>query len=411
MSATWIKLEDSKICVEALFDAINSQFGFEQNGQIFGTNFYLNDDCTAALEPFISFNHEIPNELKIGVLSNAVWNAAKQKELDYDNFLSHLKNSQSEYLRKPKQKFTFITSLSIKFFKELNFKRKNLPIKFSARPPKFEKYKEYIAGFPDLPSIEIPEDYTFIQIPINARNEFEAYHSAIKAVDYLRSIWNWKYEPQRRIFPGTLSGYPMNFFTLGPIHVLIKHDQSFGETIWHEPEYKYRINDIRKDWDELKKFEQKSRRAISMHPYGSEITDALCKFVQALDYPDLNTSFLRLWQVLELITGTDSAKYQTLIDKVVFIQKESINLHRAFLQNLRRQRNSTIHDGKKAEKIENYLIQLKGYVKSVFSYHIQNPFKSKKMREAVSYLEMSSDKTHIKTQLERYKKVQNFLLR
>src|SRR5262249_53163499 len=149
-----------------------------------------------------------------------------------------------------------------------------------------------------------------------------AFHSAIKTIDYIRSIWNWKFEPQRRVFPGTLNGYPMNFFTLGPIHIIMKPDRSFSESIWYEPEYIHRTTDISKEWEMLKKFEQKSRRAISNHKYGSQITDALCKLAQALDYRDLQDAFLRLWQVLEHITGTDYAKYQTLIDKVVFIERE-----------------------------------------------------------------------------------------
>lgn len=410
MCPNWTKLEDSRACVEALFDAINSQFHFKDDGGIFGTDFHLQDDCIAALEPFIDLYREIPQEMKHNILSSAVWKAGQQKNLNYNSFMPFLKDSQGEYLRKSKQNYTFVSSISVKFFKELNSKRKNLPIKFSARLPKENKFKDYIAGFAgNLPFKEIPDDYTILQIPVSARNEFEAFHSAIRMIDYLRSIWNWKYEPQRRIFPATLGGYPMNFFTLGPIHIILKPNLAFSETIFYETEFKHRSTDISKEWTELKKFEQKSRRAISNHPYGSEIADAMCKLVQALDYPDSHTAFLRLWQVLEHITGTERAKYQNLIDKVVFIQTEPINLHRAFLQNLRQQRNSSIHVGKRSEKIENHLISLKGYVKSVFSYHINNPFKVKRMKDAISYLEMSTDKSFIKTQLEKYKKVQDFL--
>ena len=408
MCASWADNEQkSESLVEVLLTPVRNQFVPDGKGGVAGYNFGAYQEYLSAIESYIKVNSEIPEPKKFKLLGNAVWTAAKDKKLYARNLLKYVKDEESKYLREPKENYEFISSLSVNYFKGLKRTNLNPPIKFARKKPKKFDFEPILKPFSYIDIKEIPGSYTFFRIPVKARNPIEAYLQGIDAIDLLRAIWNWFYKPQEYYFNSDQSRKSLNLITLGPFHIILKPDSTLDGNFWYEPEFRESAMDIRKDWDKLNAFEQRSRRAISRHSYRNEIENALRRFARALDHKDKHVSFLQLWQVLEKITGTNNANYEQLIKRVAFLYEE-VDLNRGVLNHLRLYRNSSVHDGIQNNRIEKYLYQLKRYVEEVLGFHVNNPFKANSLADAVSYLDLPTDGSNLKKRFTQIKKALKF---
>jgi hypothetical protein len=408
MCARWADNEQkSESLVEVLLTPVRNQFVNDDQGGVAGYNFGAYNEYLSAIESYIKLNTEIPESKKFELLSNAVWTAAKDKKLDAKNLLKYVKDEEGKYLSKLKENYEFVSSISVNYFEGLKRNNLNPPIKFAQKKPKKFDFESILKPISYIAIKEIPRSYTFFRIPVAARNPMEAYHQGIDAIDLLRAIWNWFYKPQEYIFNSDQSRKPMNFITLGSFHTILKPDGKFDGDFWYEPEFREAAIDIRKDWDKLNSFEQKSRRAISRHPYKHEIENALRRFTRALDHSDKHVSFLQLWQVLEKITDTNNANYEQLIKRVAFLHEE-IELNKGVLNHLRLYRNSSVHDGIQHNRIEKYLYQLKRYVEEVLGFHVNNPFKANSLADAVSYLDLPADDGTLRKRFTQTKEALKF---
>ncbi len=404
MCAMWAGNEQkSESYVKNLLTPIRNQFVSDGKGGIAGYDFAAYDDYLSAIESYIRLNAEIPEPEKFSLISDAVWVAAKANKLDEKNLLDYVTDKESDYLSKPKEDYEFFSSISVRYFNGLNRSRLKPPIKFSRKIPETIDFESILEKFSYIGIKNIPESYTFFRIPLKARNPTEAYRLGIDAIDLLRAIWNWYYKPQEFLYTTDQSQKPMNLITLGPFHSVLKPDGALSSNFWYESEFQESTIDIQEKWEKLSSFERKSRKRFSKHPYKDEIEDSLRRFTQALDHRDKNVSFLQLWQVLEKITGTNNANYDRLIKRVSFLYEE-VELNKGVLNHLRLHRNSSVHDGKRHDRIEKYLYQLKSYVQVALSYHIDNPFNVKTMSEAHLFLDMPTNCDALRQRLAQTKK-------
>jgi len=340
------------------------------------------------------------------MLSHATWQAQKAKKLDARGLLGQLTREENEYLKQPKSDYEFASSISVPYFPKLNRSRLKPPIKFSREIPKKFDLNSISDKFVYVK--KIPESYTFFRIPVKARNPAEAYMQGMEAIDLLRAIWNWAFFPKHDFFDFDQSPRPLNKVTLGPLHSVIEPDGKLSEGFWYEIEFRELPTDISRDFDKLTKYEQKIRRRLSRHFYRKDLEKYTRRYAQALDYLDKHVAFAKLWQVMEKLTDTNNAAYEQMIKRIVFLYPDSADLHKAVLQHLRHFRNSSIHDAREASQIETYLHQLLRYVKTLFDFHIHNPFKAKSLSESVAYLDETTDTSILTRRVEKYRKVLNF---
>jgi hypothetical protein len=408
MCANWADNEQkSENLVQALLEPVKNQFVPDGKGGVAGMNFGAYDEYLSAIESYIKLNPEIPEPEKFNLLSNAVWAAAKANTLDAKNLLNFVKTEESNYLSKPKEDYEFAGSLSVRYFKGLNRSNLKPPIRFARKAPKKYDFKPILESFDYIDVKEIPASYSFFRIPVKARNQNEAYRIGIDNIDLLRAIWNWYFKPTEYIFNSDQSRKPLNFITSGPFHMILKPDGTLSGDFWYEAEFQESSLDISKDWKKLNSFESKSRRSFNRHPYRADIENALRRLTQALDYKDKHVSFLKLWQVLEKLTATNNANYDQLIKRVSFLYDEP-ELMKGVLNHLRLHRNSSVHDGKEHQRIEKYLYQLKRFVQTVLSFHINNPFGVTSLSDAVSFLDLPTDSNTLKNRFKQMKKALKF---
>jgi len=408
MCAFWAdNNQKSENLVQALIEPVKNQFVPDGKGGVAGMNFGAYDEFLSAIESYINLHPEIPVSQRFQLLSSAVWTAAKAGKLDAKNLLDFVKTEESQYLSQPKENYEFVSSLSVKYFKEMSRSNLKPPIRFAGKIPKKYDFTPILKPFDYIGVNEIPKNYTFFRIPVKARNPYEAYRLGIDSIDLLRAIWNWYFKPTEYIFNSDQSRKPLNFITLGPFHTILKPDGKLFADFWYETEFQESALDISKDWEKLNLYERRTRRHFAKHPYKTDIENALRRMTQALDHKDKDVSFLKLWQVLEKLTATNNANYDQLIKRVSFLY-EDVELTKGVLNHLRLHRNSSVHDGKGHERIEKYLYQLKRYVQRVLSFHINNPFKVNKLSDAVAFLDLPTDSTILTDRFKQIKKALKF---
>ncbi len=408
MCANWADNSGkSENLVKALLEPVKNQFVLDGSGGVAGSNFPAYDEYMSAIESYIRLNPEVPELEKSNLVTSAVWAAAKAKTLDTKNLLNFIGTQESNYLSKPKEDYEFVGSLSVRYFKGLNRSNLKPPIKFAGKVLKKYDFKPILKQFDYVGVKEIPKSYTFFRIPVKARNQNEAYILGIDQISLLRAIWNWYYNPTEYISTTDQSRKPFNLITSGPFHMILQPDGTLSNDFWYEAEFQESSLDISKDWEELNSFESKSRRRISRHLYRADIENALRRMMQALDYKDKQVSFLKLWQVLEKLTATNNANYDQLIKRVSFLY-DDVELMKGVLNHLRLHRNSSVHDGKEHQRVEKYLFQLKRFVRTILSFHLNNPFEATSLSDAVSYLDLPTDSNSLKDRFKQTKKALKF---
>lgn len=408
MCASWAKDQKSEQLVNELLIPIKNQFHQGTDGSISGSNFYLYYDLASAIETHIKFDENIPEFEKFRLLQNALWDAGKLNNLKAKDFLGKLNKAELEYKNKSLESFQFISSLSVNYFSALSQYRLSPRINFLRSIPKQFDFKSISKKFPWVK--EIPASYSCFKIPVKARSHFEAYEMGRDAIDLLRAIWNWFYFPKESIPLSSSAPRPLNFITLGPIHDVIEPTGKLSESFWSEDDFIESAFNISQDWIKLAEYEKKSRISFRKHSYGKDIEKYLRRFTRALDESDQHIVFLKVWQVLEKLADTNDAKYDQMIKRIVFIYPEK-ELHKGILNHLLQSRNSSVHDAHRPQQITQHIYQLLRYVKQIFTFHIQNPFRASSLSEAVSFMDENQDLDILAKKISKLQKVKKFQIK
>lgn len=401
MCAKWV--EKSENSVNVLAKQLETYKIYDSAGQHEGWQGFEFDDYFVAIESYLIFDNQIPQSARSTILYKAINSAAKTEKLSTKGILRNVSKEENLYLKKPKQEFVLVTSISAKYFDEFKkVNRRNKSIIFSRSLPKRFDQKKTIREWKLYKLGDLPTTYTSVRISVKARSESEAFNSAIDELDLLRGIWNLKLNKDIIFGFSRTGAEPINEITLGPVHTLhFPNGKSATNdtTFWYEPDYIEKNTDISREWSKIIPFERKIRKHLSNHVYRTDMEDALRRYTRAFDYRDFHISFLELWILLEKLTATTNAQYEKMVKRIAFLY-EDLELHRQILQHLRLYRNSNIHSGQRSERISKYVYQLKRYVEAVIFFHLSNYFKFHSLEETASFLDLPSDSTLLRDRVK-----------
>jgi hypothetical protein len=205
---------------------------------------------------------------------------------------------------------------------------------------------------------------------------------------------------------------PINKIILGPLHTLHTSTGHLAttDTWWYEPSYMGAINPLSLSQNELESIYrtlQTVRKWLAKHKYAEAIQNAIIRYSRALDERDFATAFIKLWGVLELLTDTIGASYDTAIKRTAFLFEER-EYHLQILQHLRRHRNLSIHFDKDNSEIETCLYQLKYFVEHLIWFHLNNVFDFSTLQDAASFLSLPHDNSVLKNQIAKLRNAQKF---
>ena len=246
--------------------------------------------------------------------------------------------------------------------------------------------------------------YVPVRVSAMARSHDEAVETALDTLDLLRGVWNLYLNGRvgMRLSGGRRK--PVNRILLGPVHSLHKPSGALAsEYPWVEPDYvePLRLYRLRSDWADLRVFERQLRNELSSSRYGEKLEDAIRRYVRALDRRDWNTSFVRLWGVLDSLTDTSRDRYEVTIERVLFLMnKQRRDFDRQILRHLTTYRNRTVHDGHETEAIETLLYQLKRYIETVLNFHLRIRPRFPSLEDAARFLSMPAEQIALRERFQ-----------
>lgn len=223
----------------------------------------IKDNCHLAIDGSVSFSALDYNNLigslysmiefprnsiplnNMNILSRAITNAAKSKQINKDYVLSEMQNIAKIETSKKESKYNILTSISMNY--ELPneiLKVGKSTIKFIRDlPQKLSKIRNENLNSFKLNQEITHTNYMYVIIEIKAKGEIEAINIALDDLDLLRSIFCLYSNPDMVLFSDN-TPKPINKIRLGQFHTI--HNER-GELIaqnkyWYEPNFI--INDI-----------------------------------------------------------------------------------------------------------------------------------------------------------------------
>jgi hypothetical protein len=127
----------------------------------------------------------------------------------------------------------------------------------------------------------------------------------------------------------------------------------------------------------------------------------LQEYVSSLDGTDRESTFLKLWAILEKLTacGDDGVhRYDLLVDRGSFIWRERQEA-RVLLEHLRQVRNDVVHHLRSPEEANTCVFQLLGFVHALLWFHLQAAGEFASLSEAGQFLHLSKDRGSLQKQI------------
>ena len=370
------------------------------------------EDAALAVESGVEFVADIPESDQRSIVSTAMF--AAPAPLTPSSLIAEINRRAQAFLQEPEQAYIVASSLSARYFIELQrsemsgqriYFRQDLPLhlRVGHEEAKDRTGRNLLGSLPD--PARRSERYTAVWIHTRGRSYWEAVNRALDALDLLRSIWNLAIN--QRTWSRTTGGArrPVNQILLGPVHSLHHRDGSLASAVdWYESDYLRPVQskELSKRWTEVKKLEGPLRQGLTRSAYPMQLEDALRRYTRALDSFEWETSFLRLWGLLETLTGTKPHESHDLtVKRTAFLYADpERELHVQVLNHLRHYRNRSVHRGEGSETIEAYMYQLKRYVELLLFFHLTSSYRFESIAQASAFLELPPEPSDLRRTIE-----------
>lgn len=349
----------------------------------------------------------------MNLLSRAITNAAKSKQITKDYVLKEIQDIAKDETAKKESVYKILTSISMNYeLPNQVFKVGKSTIKFIRDLPQdlLEIRIENLNSF-KLNQEIIHTNYTNVIIEVKAKGEIEAINKALDDLDLLRSIFCLFSNPDMILFSNNTPN-PINKIRLGQFHTI--HNES-GEIVnpknyWYEPNFI--LNDIftpNKDLDEY--FNQDLENILfnlEQCKYSDKLKNALLRYVRAFDEKNNNIALLEVWGALESLTAANDSNKDKLPKRCAFLYKEH-EFHKQILENLREYRNQSVHDGIRNEYVRNYCYQVQGYFRQIIFFHLREYREFSSIDDANEFLDQSVDINQLVKKKKLIEKAIDFL--
>jgi hypothetical protein len=340
---------------------------------------------------------EIPDQEQRRIVAQAAFRAGKNGVITGPSLLQALRDGEEEYFKKPARDFVFVSTLSIdRSFARTTIHTLKAKLTIGSPLPKRFMAARTVAlneARHSLPTVP-PTNYIHAIVNVNARGPAEAVDIAMRELDMVRGIWNLHRNQGHGIrmsFGATRK--PVNKVLLGPIHTLHNPDGSAADvgTWWYEPNYVSQVEPIKMadDRERLMHFTRRTRGAMRVVKYRRVIEDAIIRYSRALDQHDWDTGFMRLWAVIELLTGSTDIHdgSRALIRRAAFLWREHEHATHE-LRVLKEYRNGYVHASSSNSHVEVYLFVLKKYVEALIHYYLHSATRFNKMEHVLAVLDL-----------------------
>jgi hypothetical protein len=398
----------SPLDVTELFTTILKELKLQNNNNVvsFGKLDvgYVLCVLTGAYLPILNSGKHITFSMYDGLIHSALVDTFKKGKLSPSNFKTELKNQIKLYEKKEFQNFTVISPIlcsSIMFGAKSVWGKarisilKGLPLKYN-----FEKA---FSNFKHDYDYDLPNDYGFVTIHLQAKSIAEAFESAFNKLDFIRGIWNLFVNLHVPMRISTGKNQHVNKIVLGPIGTIHNLNGSLASewSYWSNddgylPPSALSIDAVK--WDKIRKFEKSTRNKISVLFNKERVINSIVRYCRALDCNNLQETFIQLWALLEYLTYTDFDRYDITIRRICSLYSDTDSTI-AILELFRNIRNSWVHSGVTSNNNERHVYLLKRFVEHILLFYINRSHFIRNQNELTQFLDLPFDSEDIHTKI------------
>ncbi|MCP9904588.1 hypothetical protein KBY85_10640 [Cyanobium sp. BA5m-10] len=351
----------------------------------------------------IEISENIPIEVSRELIVKGFHEAARKTKLTQKNIISLVDKAVRTHLGMPEEGYSLVTTLNIHSSNILpRYKVNGCTLLFYKNLPK--KYlatrQQFLSIAPSwLVGPKRASEY-YLVAHASEKSTHAAVGKMLDAIDLLRGIWNLQANKVMVLSFGERKK-PINQVLLGEVHTLHGKDgKNIGDMYWHQSEnfQDHRKVDFSNDSYKILEVTNIWRDALKKNIYRKDVELGIVRYVRALDSRDYDSTFIKLWSVLEYLTGTLRDRYDKTIRRASFLYKDR-EYNRLVLENLRQYRNKSVHLGAGENNIDTHVYQLKSYVEQLLLFHIPNSFGLKSLEEASRFMDLQHDKEALKKQI------------
>lgn len=277
----------------------------------------------------------------------------------------------------------------------------------SGLPRRYNEARE-IALRDKLPIPCTPSAYVPVRVRVIDNSPHSAAQHAIDRLDLLRGLLALHVNPTMQINLIGLTVDPINLIRCGGTHAI--HDTRgdlASKAVWFEPNFRpakiYTVKHPAQVFANVRLYIKR----IASAPYGKQLSGAIVRAARALDEPDTNSAFLRLWSALESLITPGHANYDQFVRRCAFLFQES-DYHLQILEHLREYRNISVHSGVEGDsRINCFLLQT--YFREAVRFLISYALEFKSFMDAHEFLDLPSNHAEIKSKIKALRRVLVFV--
>ena len=381
----------------------------DDGGTSFG-GFQIHQDA-ATIYSMLDFP-EVASEMDKPAL---VWNALfrARPNLSAASFIDAINKEVNSGLSRKEESYCFLAAISLdggQWPKKISVLGASMELHGFYFPKKFVSRKSLIERHAKHVDVShSPEKYCAITVRVRAKSNQVAASKSLRSIDIFRAILCLEGNLGMQMSFGGSDYKPINVVRLGSFQSLHKMDGTVAcDALWYEPTYQeakiYRF----KKPEIVKKNMRYALRRIGSSKFGKDIAESLVRYVRALDDPDPNTSFLRLWGAFESLLTPGRADYDSLVDRCSFLFQDP-EYHRQVLMHLREYRNASVHAGQETTQAKTNCFLLQSYYRYVFWFLIDQSLSYQSLSEVHEFLSMSDDINFLKHQRRLYDRAIKYL--
>lgn len=282
----------------------------------------------AVLSTALQFKPEVPKRERQRLTWEACVSAKAGGTITVKSLLGAFHRGQEEFLKSLTRDFVFVTTISLPISRVL-YRRAihaGSAVITDSLPPRYLAARA--SEMNQIPeSDQRPPDHKYIRMSVSARSAHEAVDLALDKIDLIRASWNFLLN-ERTIsqisYPTREE--PINQILLGRCHSLhqrngeIALNGHFRRTRESLPSRTKAIS--QSEWVRARKRHRSTVLRLRHHPYPEILRNGLVRYVRSLDFIDEESCFLKLWSLVEYLTGTGHGSYDMTIQRIQFLLQE-----------------------------------------------------------------------------------------
>lgn len=262
-----------------------------------------------------------------------------------------------------------------------------------------------LSRHPELASeLSIPKQFSVVVVTVKGRSADDGFARGRHLLDMWRASLNLTLNRGGIVRYGHLHPRPVNQIRLGPMQTLHGSDGKLATTdLWHETQLSVDQGsyDARSTYVRLARQSRILRRFVSASSYRKDLSSALVRYVRALDTTDHEVSFLKLWSLLEFLTGTDNKEsdHTETVGRCANVFPDREESH-VTLDSLREVRNEMVHRASTPERMFILLSDLRPFVEGLLTFHIASRETFRSMSNAGHYLSITREEGRMREHMK-----------